>query len=130
MPVGQKPSSYDIPSMIVIVRRSTWYNWHALYANRLTLFFAIFWGAQYTLVIILGVGLCFCLRKANRLVPNRYSFPLILRGGGGGEESNRRRGQQNQFTTIDDEESRQGLLNDFSDQEDSDGEHEQGMKDG
>ncbi|SAM02378.1 hypothetical protein [Absidia glauca] len=70
------------------------------------------------------VGLCFCLRKANRLVPNRYSFPLILRGGGG-EESNRRGGQQNQFTTIDDEESRQGLLNDFNDQDDSDGEHEQ-----
>jgi hypothetical protein len=81
-------------------------------------------------VIILGVGLCFCLRKANRLVPNRYSFPLILRGGGGNDEGNRRRGHQNQFSTIDDEESRQGLLNDFSDQGDSDGEHEQGKTTG
>ncbi|KAI8331340.1 hypothetical protein BC941DRAFT_438906 [Chlamydoabsidia padenii] len=96
LPVGQKPSSYDIPSMIVI----------------------------YTIVIVLGVGLCFCLRKANRLVPNRYSFPLILRG----DDGDRRRGQQNQFTNLDDEESRQGLLNDFSDQEDTDDENLQGKQ--
>lgn len=81
-------------------------------------------------MIVLGVGLCFCLRKANRLVPNRYSFPLILRGGGGNDDGNRQRSHQNQFNTIDDEESRQGLLNDFSDQDDSDGEHEQGKKTG
>ncbi|CAO3595799.1 unnamed protein product [Absidia cylindrospora] len=94
-PVGHKPSSYNLPSVIVI----------------------------YTLVIILGIGLCFCLRKANRLVPNRYSFPLILRSNndqGNARGRGRRQRQQDPFDDIDDEESRQGLLNDFSDQDDID----------
>ncbi|ORZ07639.1 hypothetical protein BCR42DRAFT_397181 [Absidia repens] len=88
-PVGHKPSSYDLPSVIVIV----------------------------------CIGLCFCLRKANRLVPNRYSFPLILRSGndqGNSRGRGRRQRQQDPFDDIDDEESRQGLLNDFSDQDDID----------
>ncbi|KAI9308182.1 hypothetical protein BJ944DRAFT_118174 [Cunninghamella echinulata] len=50
-PPVHSPDHYDIPSMIVI----------------------------YILVVVLGVGMCFCLRKANRLVPNKYSFPLTLR---------------------------------------------------
>ncbi|KAI8644284.1 hypothetical protein BD408DRAFT_413614 [Parasitella parasitica] len=28
----------------------------------------------------MGVGMCFCLRRANRLIPNRFSFPLVDRG--------------------------------------------------
>lgn len=26
--------------------------------------------------------MCFCLRQANRLIPNRFSFPLVDRGEG------------------------------------------------
>ncbi|KAI8081520.1 uncharacterized protein BX664DRAFT_195522 [Halteromyces radiatus] len=66
----------------------------------------------YTLVIILGIGLCFCLRKANRLVPNKYSFPMMLRSSGN------RAQQWTERDELEDEESRQGLLNDFEDQDD------------
>lgn len=33
-------------------------------------------------MILLGGGMCFCLKRANRLIPNRFSFPLTERGQG------------------------------------------------
>ncbi|KAI8094507.1 hypothetical protein BDF21DRAFT_408894 [Thamnidium elegans] len=50
--------------------------------------------------------MCFCLRRANRLIPNRFSFPLVDRA----EE--RQRGQYD--VGVEEE----GLLSDYSDMED------------
>ncbi|KAI9265882.1 hypothetical protein EDC94DRAFT_604344 [Helicostylum pulchrum] len=61
----------------------------------------------YVILIILGVGMCFCLRRANRLIPNRFSFPLVDRA----EE--RQRGQYDVAT------EEEGLLSDYSDMEDT-----------
>ncbi|KAI8083217.1 uncharacterized protein B0P05DRAFT_47530 [Gilbertella persicaria] len=33
----------------------------------------------YVILIMLGIGMCFCLQRANRLIPNRFSFPLVER---------------------------------------------------
>ncbi|KAF1802375.1 hypothetical protein FB192DRAFT_1255723, partial [Mucor lusitanicus] len=53
-----------------------------------------------------GVGMCFCLKRANRLIPNRFSFPLVDRG------ARRERG----FHDLGAEE--EGLLSHYSDVED------------
>ncbi|CAO3626834.1 unnamed protein product [Cunninghamella blakesleeana] len=90
-PTAKAPDHYDIPTMIVI----------------------------YTLVTLLGVGMCFCLRKANCLVPNKYSFPLALR-----RSYNRKQDDESN------EDLRQGLLNDYSDQEDEDEEQRIGTSRG
>ncbi|KAI8065651.1 hypothetical protein BC940DRAFT_303942 [Gongronella butleri] len=76
LPVGHRPSSFDIPTMIVV----------------------------YTLVLVLAVGLCFCLRKANTLIPNRYNFPLSVR-----------RNRPPNLDQLHDEEARHGLLNSYDD---------------
>ncbi|PHZ11955.1 uncharacterized protein RHIMIDRAFT_237774 [Rhizopus microsporus ATCC 52813] len=34
------------------------------------------------ILICLVVGMCFLLKRANRLIPNRFSFPLVTRQGG------------------------------------------------
>jgi hypothetical protein len=52
--------------------------------------------------------MCFCLRRANRLIPSRFSFPLVDRGQG------RQRGA---FELGAEEE---GLLSHYSDMEDED----------
>ncbi|CEP19695.1 hypothetical protein [Parasitella parasitica] len=56
----------------------------------------------------MGVGMCVCLRRANRLIPNRFSFPLVDRG------DRRERG----FHNLGAEE--EGLLSHYSDMEDED----------
>lgn len=56
----------------------------------------------------MGVGMCFCLRRANRLIPNRFNFPLVDRG------ERRQRG----FHDLGAEE--EGLLSHYSDMEDED----------
>lgn len=56
----------------------------------------------------MGVGMCFCLKRANRLIPNRFSFPLVDRG------ERRERG----FHNLEAEE--EGLLSHYSDVEDED----------
>lgn len=52
--------------------------------------------------------MCFCLRRANRLIPNRFSFPLVERS------------EQRGFYDIGTEE--EGLLHNYSDDEDNDAE--------
>jgi hypothetical protein len=52
--------------------------------------------------------MCFCLRQANRLIPNRFSFPLSDRGAG------RQRGAHD--LGVEEE----GLLSNYSDVEDED----------
>ncbi|KAL0143657.1 hypothetical protein V8B55DRAFT_1479521 [Mucor lusitanicus] len=60
----------------------------------------------YVVLIVMGVGMCFCLKRANRLIPNRFSFPLVDRG------ARRERG----FHDLGAEE--EGLLSHYSDVED------------
>ncbi|KAI8883922.1 hypothetical protein K501DRAFT_183473 [Backusella circina FSU 941] len=36
---------------------------------------------QNIILVILGIGMCFCLQRANRLIPNRFNFPLVDRRG-------------------------------------------------
>jgi len=55
----------------------------------------------------MGVGMCFCLKRANRLIPNRFNFPLV-------DRSARREG----FHNLGAEE--EGLLSHYSDVEDED----------
>ncbi|ORX61699.1 hypothetical protein DM01DRAFT_1128043 [Hesseltinella vesiculosa] len=61
---------------------------------------------------MLGVGLCVCLRKANTLVPNRYSFPLVSRH------------RPPHLDDLGDEETRHGLLQDYDDDDSDHGSHE------
>ncbi|KAI9278836.1 hypothetical protein BDA99DRAFT_493235 [Phascolomyces articulosus] len=70
------PKDYDIPSTIVI----------------------------YIVVIMLGIGMCFCLRRANRLLPNQRSFQLRPTA------TTRRRGYDIADEEEGDPESRMGLL--------------------
>lgn len=49
--------------------------------------------------------MCFCLRRANRLIPNRFSFPLV----------DRAEGRQSGLYDVGVEE--EGLLSDYSDME-------------
>ncbi|KAI9490407.1 hypothetical protein BDB00DRAFT_875308 [Zychaea mexicana] len=70
------PKDYDIPSTIVI----------------------------YIVVLLLGVGMCFCLKRANRLLPNQRSFQLRP------TEPRRRRGYDVGDEEQGDPESRIGLL--------------------
>ncbi|KAI8365175.1 uncharacterized protein BYT42DRAFT_589057 [Radiomyces spectabilis] len=74
------PKDYDLPATIVI----------------------------YSLMVILGIGLCFCLRRANRLIPNRLLIPLSSRMGNG--RSSRGFDLASQL----DEEEQQGLLSAYS----------------
>ncbi|KAI7900410.1 uncharacterized protein BX663DRAFT_517471 [Cokeromyces recurvatus] len=61
----------------------------------------------YVILIILGIGMCFCLKRANRLIPNRFSFPLVDRG--------------NTHTRLYDlNEEEEGLLSHYSDVESED----------
>ncbi|GAN02486.1 hypothetical protein MAM1_0023d01930 [Mucor ambiguus] len=62
----------------------------------------------YVVLILMGVGMCFCLKRANRLIPNRFSFPLVDRG---------TRGDRG-FHDLGAEE--EGLLSHYSDVEDED----------
>ncbi|KAI8350628.1 hypothetical protein EDC96DRAFT_448241, partial [Choanephora cucurbitarum] len=51
---------------------------------------------------LLGIGMCFCLHRANRLIPNRFSFPLMERRGPfdlGSEEE----GLLNQYSDVEDD---------------------------
>lgn len=59
-------------------------------------------------MISLGVGMCFCLRRANRLIPSRFSFPLVDRG------------QRRQRGPLELGAEEEGLLNNYSDMEDED----------
>ncbi|KAI7860371.1 hypothetical protein BDC45DRAFT_100594 [Circinella umbellata] len=77
------PKDYDIPSTIVI----------------------------YILVIMLGVGMCFCLRRANRLLPNQRSFQLRP------TSTTQRRGYDIADEEQGDPESRTGLLSAGYDEE-------------
>ncbi|KAG2179169.1 hypothetical protein INT43_002019 [Umbelopsis isabellina] len=82
LPSGTPPSNFDIPTTIVL----------------------------YVCVILVGVGMCFCLQRANRLLPNGLNFalqPTALRRG-------RSRGNAASFPD-DDIEAQQGLLNDDDD---------------
>ncbi|KAI8972050.1 hypothetical protein BDF20DRAFT_888222 [Mycotypha africana] len=56
--------------------------------------------------------MCFCLRRANRLIPNRFSFPLVERAFS--------RQPARGFYDLGSEEEEAGLLNSYSD---SDTEH-------
>ncbi|CAO3654879.1 unnamed protein product [Mucor fragilis] len=62
---------------------------------------------QYVVLVVMGVGMCFCLKRANRLIPNRFNFPLV-------DRSARREG----FHHLGAEE--EGLLSHYSDVEDED----------
>lgn len=50
--------------------------------------------------------MCFCLRQANRLIPNRFSFPLVDRG----------EGRQRFDVSVEEE----GLLSNYNRQEEED----------
>jgi hypothetical protein len=63
---------------------------------------------QYVVLIVLSIGMCLCLRQANRLIPNRFSFPLV----------DRRQERQRGLYDLGVEE--EGLLSHYSDVEDED----------
>ncbi|ORY97235.1 hypothetical protein BCR43DRAFT_233424 [Syncephalastrum racemosum] len=74
----------------------------------------------YVLVCLLGIGMCFCLKRANRLLPNPLSFPLRPRAS---DRERRRRGYDQADEELGDPESREGLLasqDDIDDGEDQD----------
>lgn len=60
---------------------------------------------------MLGIGMCFCLRRANRLLPNQFSFPLRP------TNTRQRRGYDVSDEEQGDPDSAQGLLNDYDDGE-------------
>ncbi|KAI8369732.1 hypothetical protein BD560DRAFT_397659, partial [Blakeslea trispora] len=71
--------------------------------------------------------MCFCLRRANRLIPNRFSFPLVERRGPfdlGSEEE----GLLNQYSDVEDDydaeligsQNALGISRRYSDEEDDD----------
>lgn len=64
------------------------------------------------LVCLLGVGMCFCLRRANRLLPNQLSFQLQPRS--------QTRGYDRTDEEQGDPESRRGLLSEQDDEDDYD----------
>ncbi|KAI9311188.1 hypothetical protein BX666DRAFT_1071174 [Dichotomocladium elegans] len=83
---GRPVEDYDIPSTIVV----------------------------YILVCLLAVGMCFCMRRANRLLPNQLSFQLRPTGTSRTGNDNRR--------YIDEEadvEARRGLLSEYDNDDDN-----------
>lgn len=55
--------------------------------------------------------MCFCLRQANRLIPNRFSFPLV----------DRAEGRQRFDVSVEEE----GLLNNYNQHEEEEEEEEE-----
>lgn len=53
--------------------------------------------------------MCFCLRQANRLIPNRFSFPLVDRG----------QGRERFDVSVEEE----GLLSHYQEEEEEEEEH-------
>ncbi|KAL0094089.1 hypothetical protein F4703DRAFT_1833719 [Phycomyces blakesleeanus] len=73
---------------------------------------------------LLGLGMCFCLRKANRLIPNRLSFPLVSTQPKDIAGNRRGRGYDASDVEQGDTDAHQGLLSEY--QQDSNDEYEEG----
>ncbi|KAI7863770.1 hypothetical protein BDF14DRAFT_1745268 [Spinellus fusiger] len=69
---------------------------------------------KYVLAVLLVVGMCFCLKKANRLIPNRFSFPLVSTHY---QERGRTRGYDASDIEQGDLEAGEGLLSNYEQQE-------------
>lgn len=67
---------------------------------------------------MLGIGMCFCLRRANRLIPNQFSFPLRPTNL---SPTRRRRGYDASDEEQGDPDSTRGLLSEDYDYEDLEG---------
>ncbi|KAG0166180.1 hypothetical protein DFQ28_007628 [Apophysomyces sp. BC1034] len=67
--------------------------------------------AMYVAVCLFGLGLCFCLRRANRLIPDRFSFPMMP------TSTDRRRQLYDEERDDNDPDARQGLLSEYEQEE-------------